>query len=72
MGYQLFLFFMISSIVIYGLLFWMWVEKWVSLQLILTVVTLKFIITVGWAYGVKVKKILDRNKKHPPTSPEEK
>lgn len=57
---------MISSLVIYGLLFWMWVEKMTSLKLILIVVTIKFIITVSWAYGVKVKQILNRHKRNPP------
>jgi len=66
MSYNLFLFFMLSSIVIYGLMFWMWVEKWVSLKIILGVVTLKFIITVSWAYGIKVKQILNRHKRNPP------
>ncbi len=66
MSYSLFLIFMIGSLIVYGLMFWMWVEKWVSLKLILGVVTLKFIITVGWAYGVRVKNILQRHKKNPP------
>jgi len=47
-------------------MFWMWIEKWASLKLILIVVTIKFIITVSWAYGVKVKKILDRHKRNHP------
>lgn len=71
MEYSIFLIFMIGSIVVYGLLFWMWVAKWVSLKLILGVVTAKFIITVGWAYGLKVKKILERQKREPP-SPDDK
>lgn len=66
MDYSVFLIFMTGSIIVYGLLFWMWVEKWVSLQLILAVVTVKFIVTVGWAYGVQMKKILDRHKRNPP------
>jgi hypothetical protein len=66
MNYNLFFFFMISSLIVYGLMFWMWIEKWVSLKLILGVVTVKFIITVTWAYGVRAKKILDRHKKNPP------
>lgn len=57
---------MISSLVIYGLMFWMWIEKWVSLKLILGVVTIKFIVTVAWAYGLKVKNIMERHKKNPP------
>lgn len=66
MSYNLFFFFMISSLIIYGLMFWMWMEKWVSLKLILIIVTIKFIITVGWAYGLKVKQILNRHKRNPP------
>lgn len=66
MSYNLFFFFLISSLIIYGLMFWMWMEKWVSLKLILIVVTIKFIITVGWAYSVKVKEILNRHKRNPP------
>lgn len=66
MSYNLFFFFMISSLIIYGLMFWMWMEKWVSLKLILVVVTIKFIITVGWAYGIRVKEILNRHKRNPP------
>lgn len=66
MSYNLFFFFMISSLIIYGLMFWMWMEKWVSLKLILVIVTIKFIITVGWAYGLKVKQILNRHKRNPP------
>ena len=69
MSYSLFLIFMIGSLIVYGLMFWMWVEKWVSLKLILAVVTIKFIITVGWAYGLKAKDILERRKRNPP--PEE-
>lgn len=66
MEYSVFLIFMIGSLIVYGLMFWMWVEKWVSLNLILGVVTAKFIITVGWAYGLKAKKLLDQHKKNPP------
>lgn len=66
MNYNVFLIFMISSLVIYGLMFWMWIEKWVSLKLILGVVTIKFIVTVAWAYGLKVKNIMERHKKNPP------
>jgi hypothetical protein len=57
---------MIGSLIVYGLLFWMWIAKWVSLKLILTVVTVKFIVTVGWAYGIKAKNILDKHKRKPP------
>ena len=63
MEYRAFLIFMIGSLIVYGLMFWMWIEKWVSVELILGVVTAKFILTVGWAYGVKVKKLL-KNKKN--------
>ena len=65
--YSAFLIFMIGSLIVYGLMFWMWIEKWVSLKLILGVVTLKFIITVGWAYGMKAKRILDKHKQEPPS-----
>lgn len=67
MSYSLFLIFMIGSLIVYGLMFWMWVEKWVSLKLILAVVTIKFIITVGWAYGIRVKDILKKHKNKPPS-----
>lgn len=66
MDYSVFLVFMTGSIIVYGLLFWMWIEKWVSLELILAVVTIKFVVTVGWAYGVKAKKILERRRRAPP------
>lgn len=61
MEYRLFLVFMIGSLIIYGLMFWMWIEKWVSLELILGVVTLKFVITVVLSYGLKAKKLLEKN-----------
>jgi hypothetical protein len=54
---------MIGSLLVYGLMFWMWIEKWVSLELILGIVTAKFILTVGWAYGVKVRKLLKKRTK---------
>jgi hypothetical protein len=66
MDYSVFLVFMTGSLIVYGLMFWMWIEKWVSLELILGVVTIKFIITVGWAYGLKAKKLLDKHKRQPP------
>lgn len=66
MDYSVFFVFMIGSLIVYGLMFWMWVEKWVSLKLILLVVTIKFIITVGWAYGLKAKKLMDKNRRNPP------
>jgi hypothetical protein len=69
MEYSVFLIFMTGSIIVYGLMFWMWVEKWVSLELILGVVTVKFIVTVGWAYGLKVKNLLKRRRHQLP--PEE-
>lgn len=68
MEYGAFLIFMIGSLLVYGLMFWMWIEKWVSLELILGVVTLKFILTVGWAYGLKVKKLLKERRRKPPGS----
>lgn len=61
---------MLGSLVVYGLLFWMWIAKWVSLKLILAVVTVKFIVTVSWAYGMKAKKIIDRHKRKPPSDEE--
>lgn len=66
MEYSVFLVFMMGSLVVYGLMFWMWIEKWVSLELILGVVTLKFIITVAWTYSLKTKKLLDKVKNPPP------
>lgn len=64
MEYRLFIVFMMGSLLIYGLMFWMWIEKWVSLELILGVVTLKFVITVMMSYGLKAQKILEKHRRH--------
>jgi len=61
---------MITSLIIYGLMIWMWVNKMASLQLILGVVTAKFIITIIWVYSIKIKGILKRHKRNPPPNDE--